>query len=138
MLESALTALATLLNPYHLGMLAFGVVVGLVIGILPGLGGIVGMSILLPFVPHLDEVAAFAMLIGMVAVIPTSDTFPSVLMGIPGSSGSQATILDGYPLAQRGEAARAFGAAADTAAGGALGPAAGRPAARRESTERRE
>ena len=92
-----------------MGMLAFGVVVGLVIGILPGLGGIVGMSILLPFVPHLDEVAAFAMLIGMVAVIPTSDTFPSVLMGIPGSSGSQATILDGYPLAQRGEAARALG-----------------------------
>lgn len=111
MLESALTALASLLNPYHIGMLAFGVVVGLLIGILPGLGGIVGMSILLPFVPHLDQVAAFAMLIGMVAVIPTSDTFPSVLMGIPGSSGSQATILDGYPLAQRGEAARAFGAA---------------------------
>jgi len=111
MFESALTALTALLNPYHIGMLAFGVVVGLAIGILPGLGGIVGMSILLPFVPHLDQVAAFAMLIGMVAVIPTSDTFPSVLMGIPGSSGSQATIMDGYPLAQRGEAARAFGAA---------------------------
>jgi TctA family transporter len=111
MLDAALSALGTLLTPYHLGMLIFGVAVGLLIGILPGLGGIVGMSILLPFVPHLDEQAAFAMLIGMVAVIPTSDTFPSVLMGIPGSSGSQATILDGYPLAKRGEAARALGAA---------------------------
>jgi TctA family transporter len=111
MLDAALSALGTLLTPYHMGMLIFGVMVGLLIGILPGLGGIVGMSILLPFVPHLEAQAAFAMLIGMVAVIPTSDTFPSVLMGIPGSSGSQATILDGFPLAKRGEAARAFGAA---------------------------
>jgi TctA family transporter len=47
----------------------------------------------------------------MVAVIPTSDTFPSVMMGIPGSSASQATIMDGYPLAKKGEAARALGAA---------------------------
>ena len=111
MLDAAISALGTLLTPYHMGMLMVGVMVGLLIGILPGLGGIVGMSILLPFVPHLDAQAAFAMLIGMVAVIPTSDTFPSVLMGIPGSSGSQATILDGFPLARRGEAARAFGAA---------------------------
>jgi TctA family transporter len=103
-----------------MGMLIFGVVVGLLIGILPGLGGIVGMSILLPFVPHLEAQAAFAMLIGMVAVIPTSDTFPSVLMGIPGSSGSQATILDGYPLAKRGEAARAFGAAFSASLTGGL------------------
>ena len=111
MLDAALNALGTLLTLYHMGMLLFGVVVGLLIGLLPELGGIAGMSILLPFVPLLDEQAAFAMLIGMVAVIPTPDTFPSILMGIPGSSGSQATILDGYPLARLGEAARALGAA---------------------------
>jgi putative tricarboxylic transport membrane protein len=50
-------------------------------------------------------------LIGLVAIIPTSDTFTSVLMGIPGSSASQATVLDGFPLAKKGEAARALGAA---------------------------
>ncbi|MCK4783844.1 MAG: tripartite tricarboxylate transporter permease [Desulfobacteraceae bacterium] len=84
---------------------------GLAIGILPGLGGIVGMTILLPIIYGMDPHIAFALLIGMVAVIPTSDTFPSVMMGIPGSSGSQATIMDGYPLAKKGEAARALGAA---------------------------
>jgi TctA family transporter len=47
----------------------------------------------------------------MVAVIPTGDTFTSVLMGIPGSSASQATVLDGYPLAKKGQAARALSAA---------------------------
>jgi len=59
----------------------------------------------------MDPISALAMLIGLVAVIPTSDTFTSVLMGIPGSSASQATVLDGFPLAKKGHAARALGAA---------------------------
>src|SRR3546814_7220412 len=49
-------------------------------------------------------------MIGIVAVNNTSDTFTSVLFGIPGSASSQATIMDGHPLAQRGEAARALSA----------------------------
>jgi TctA family transporter len=100
-----------LLTPSHLIYLIGGVVLGLGVGILPGLGGIVGMTILLPVIYGMDIHNAFALLIGMVAVIPTSDTFPSVMMGIPGSSASQATIMDGYPLAKKGEAARALGAA---------------------------
>ena len=92
-------------------MLIAGVSMGMAIGILPGLGGIVGMTILLPVIYGMEPHSAFALLIGMVAVIPTSDTFPSVMMGIPGSSASQATIMDGYPLAKKGEAARALGAA---------------------------
>src|SRR3546814_6829859 len=47
----------------------------------------------------------------MAAVIHTGDTFPSILIGVPGSSGSQATIVDGYPLARHGKAAMALGAA---------------------------
>jgi TctA family transporter len=104
-------ALQTVLSLSHIGWLLLGVGVGLSIGVLPGLGGIVGMSILLPIIYGMAPSQAFSLLIGMVAVIPTSDTFPSVMMGIPGSSASQATIMDGYPLAKRGEAARALGAA---------------------------
>jgi putative tricarboxylic transport membrane protein len=103
--------LGIVLSPSHLIMLVAGVGMGLCIGILPGLGGIVGMTILLPVIYGMEPHSAFALLIGMVAVIPTSDTFPSVMMGIPGSSASQATIMDGYPLARKGEAARALGAA---------------------------
>jgi TctA family transporter len=51
------------------------------------------------------------MMIGLLAPTTTSDTFPSVLMGIPGTSGSQATVMDGFPLAKKGEGARALGAA---------------------------
>ena len=111
MIEAMGQSLATILDPGHIGWLFTGVLAGLSIGILPGLGGIVGMSILLPVIYGMEPNAAFALLVGMVAVIPTSDTFPSVLMGIPGSAASQATIMDGYPLARRGEATRALSAA---------------------------
>jgi TctA family transporter len=111
MLDTLLVALGNLFTAQHLLFMAVGVVIGLAVGILPGLGGIAGLSLLLPFLYGMDEVSALAMLVGLIAVINTSDTFTSVLMGIPGSSASQATVLDGFPLAQQGQAARALGAA---------------------------
>jgi TctA family transporter len=111
MVESLVDALFEITRGAHLLYLFIGVAMGLVVGIFPGLGGIVGLSLLLPFLYGVDPTSALAMLVGLVAIIPTSDTFTSVLMGIPGSSASQATVLDGFPLAKKGEAARALGAA---------------------------
>jgi TctA family transporter len=105
------SALVNVLSGTHLLYMLLGVAVGLLVGILPGLGGIAGMSILLPFIYGMDTISALALLIGLLAVVPTGDTFTSVLMGIPGSAASQATILDGFPMAKRGEAARALSAA---------------------------
>lgn len=111
MIEVALEALSTLLEPTRLLIMLLGICIGSVVGILPGLGGTVGMAIVLPFVFGMDPHTGMALLIGMTAVIHTADTFPSVLLGIPGSAGSQATIMDGYPLAKKGEGSRALGAA---------------------------
>lgn len=111
MFEAGYEALLVALDPERLMWLTFGAIVGLVVGILPGLGGTVGMAILLPFIFGMDPFSGIALLMGMAAVVHTGDTFPSVLLGVPGSSGSQATIMDGYPLAQKGEAGRALGAA---------------------------
>ena len=110
MLEAVGAALANVLSGAHLAYMLVGVGVGLMVGVLPGLGGIAGMSILLPFVYGMDTVSALALLIGLLAITPTGDTFTSVLMGIPGGASSQATILDGFPMAKRGEAARALSA----------------------------
>jgi putative tricarboxylic transport membrane protein len=110
-IDIAFSALLSVLSGWHLFYLLIGVLIGLVVGVLPGLGGIAGMAILLPFIYGMDPISALGMLIGMVAVIPTGDTFTSVLMGIPGSSASQATVLDGFPLAKKGEAGRALAAA---------------------------
>ncbi len=104
-------ALSTLLSPYHMLYLGFGVSLGLIVGILPGLGGTAGLALLLPFVFGMEPGYALAMMIGLQSVTATSDTFPSVLMGIPGTASSQATIVDGFPLSKQGQAARALGAA---------------------------
>ena len=117
-------AWAQILQPVVIGYLIGGVVMGLAIGVFPGLGGIAGLSLLLPFMFGMDPILGLALMIGMVAVVPTSDTFASVLMGIPGSSASQATVLDGFPLAQKGKAARALSAAfASSLFGGLIGAA---------------
>ena len=99
-----------------------GVFIGIWLGAVPGLGGIIGLVLLLPFTFNMEPVPAFALLLGMFAVTSTSDTIASVMLGIPGTAASQATILDGYPLAQKGQAARAFGAAFTVSAfGGVFG-----------------
>ncbi len=113
-------AWAMILQPVVLGYLVLGVVMGLAVGVFPGLGGIAGLSLLLPFMFGMDPVLGLALMVGMVAVVPTSDTFASVLMGIPGSSASQATVLDGFPMAKKGEAARALSAAFSSSLFGGL------------------
>ena len=120
MFELVLQAFQTLFTPEHFAFLVLGVLLGLVIGVFPGLGGIAGLSLLLPFIYGMDEVSALATLVGLVAVIPTSATFTSVLMGIPGSSSSQATVLDGFALAKKGQASRALGAAFSSSLVGGL------------------
>lgn len=104
-------AVYMILQPQQIMYLIVGILLGLSVGILPGLGGIAGLSLVLPFIYGMEPVSGLALMVGLIAVIPTSDTFSSVLMGIPGSTSSQATILDGFPLTRKGEAARALSAA---------------------------
>ncbi|MEQ8193046.1 MAG: tripartite tricarboxylate transporter permease, partial [Rhodospirillales bacterium] len=99
------------MSGWHLFYLVLGVFLGLALGILPGLGGSAGLAILLPFVFGMEPGQALAMMIGLLSVTTTSDTFPAVLMGIPGTAGSQATVVDGFPMSKKGEAARALSAA---------------------------
>jgi len=111
MWDAALIALERFASLSHLGMLTAGVLAGTVIGILPGLGGIACVAILLPFIYTMDVHSAMILLVGSLAVVHTSDTITSVLIGTPGSAAAAATILDGHPLAKQGQAARALSAA---------------------------
>ncbi|MDP5346121.1 MAG: tripartite tricarboxylate transporter permease [Paracoccaceae bacterium] len=110
-LDAAMDALLILLDPMRLMFVAFGTLLGLMIGVIPGIGGLVGLSLLLPFTFTMDPYTALAFLVGVQAVTTTSDTIPAVLFGVPGTSGSAATVLDGHPMARKGEAGRAYGAA---------------------------
>ncbi len=102
--------------------LVLGILLGIWIGAVPGLGGAVGLALMLPFTFGMDTAPAFALLLGMYAVTSTADSISAIMFGIPGTVASQATILDGYPLAKKGQAARAFGAAYTVSAfGGVVG-----------------
>ena len=111
MMAMAAKAAVIMADPDRLMFLSLGVIIGLVLGVIPGLGGLVGLSLLLPFTFNMDPYTALAFLMGLQSVVATSDTIPAVLFGVPGTVGSAATILDGYPMARKGEAGRAFGAA---------------------------
>jgi putative tricarboxylic transport membrane protein len=122
MASMAWHALTLLMEPARLGILFIGVLIGLAIGVLPGLNGIVGMAMLIPFTYNMDQHAAMALLLGMAAVITSSDFISAVLFGVPGHVGAAATVIDGHAMARNGEAGRAFGAGfAASLAGGLIG-----------------
>ena len=111
MLEAAWQALLAMSEPARLGFLLLGALLGLILGILPGIGGVAGTAILIPFTFGMDPITAFAFLLGLASTTATGDPIPAILFGIPGGAGSAATVLDGLPMARRGEAGRALSAA---------------------------
>jgi TctA family transporter len=122
MLDAAIAGLIAAVQWPAIGYLFLGIALGIYFGAVPGLSGLSGMAILLPFTFGMDPVSAFAFLLGMYAITTTSDSITAILIGVPPSAAAQATVLDGYPMAKRGEAGRAFGAAFTCSAiGGVLG-----------------
>jgi TctA family transporter len=101
-------------------MLFGGVCMGLALGILPGIGGIAGIALLLPFTYDMDPATAMALLLGLASTSTTADPISAIVLGAPGHAASAATALDGYPMTQRGEGGRALGAAYMSALMGGL------------------
>ena len=124
MLQAALDGLLGVLALHSLGLMCVGVLIGSMVGFLPGIGGPTTLAIMLPFVMTMnDPMAVIALLVGIDAVGNTASAFPSILISVPGSSGSQATIIDGFAMAKRGEAARALSASFTASLiGGLIGP----------------
>src|SRR5436190_2556556 len=111
MAAAAGKAFVTLMEPHRLMYLMAGCMMGLVLGIVPGIGGLAGTAMLLPFTFGMDPYSAFALLLGLGATTATGDPIPAILFGVPGGAASAATVLDGFPMAKKGEAGRALSAA---------------------------
>jgi len=111
MTAAAAKAFITLMEPHRLMFLMLGCLMGLILGIVPGIGGLAGTAMLLPFTFAMDPYSAFALLLGLGATTATGDPIPAILFGVPGGAASAATVLDGFPMAKRGEAGRALSAA---------------------------
>ncbi len=115
-----LAGLAGIMTPTNIVLLVAGTLACSIFAAMPGIGTLLLISMVLPYAMKLDPFACIALLISIGAVGGTANTFSSVLIAVPGSSGSQATILDGHPMAKNGEAPRAFGAAFTASAVGGL------------------
>jgi len=87
------------------------VVLSSVFAALPGVGSSTLLAMSIPLAMTLQPYECIALMLGITIISNTANTFPSVLIAVPGGAGSQATIIDGYPMARKGEANRAFGAA---------------------------
>jgi putative tricarboxylic transport membrane protein len=104
----------------NLGFMLIGITLGVLIGVLPGLGGANGIAILLPLTFSMNPVSAIIMLSCIYWGALFGGAITSILFNIPGEPWSVATTFDGHPMAQQGKAAEALTAAFTSSFVGAL------------------
>lgn len=114
--------IALLGSPTLLALMLLAIPIGMFFGAIPGLGGKLGIALLIPFVFGMEPLHGAVFLLAMHAVVHTGGSIPSILFGIPGTGPDAATIVDGYPMAQKGQAGRALGASLGASGiGGVIG-----------------
>ena len=110
-MENLLLMMAPLFSSKLLLVLFFGTLFGLILGVLPGLGPTTGGALILPFTMTLDPLSAIVLLTSIYCAGTYGGAITAILINTPGTPAAAATCLDGYPLAQKGEAGRALGMA---------------------------
>lgn len=107
-----LNGLLALADPHLLVLIFAATLGGVLVGALPGLNATTGVALLLPFTITMEPIPAIAILTTIYCAATFAGAITAILINTPGTSASATTCLDGYPLAQRGEAGRALGMAA--------------------------
>ena len=110
-MEPLFSGLYALLDPSLLVLLFAATLGGVIIGALPGLNATTGAALLLPFTITMDQIPAIAILTTIYCAATFAGAITAILINTPGTSASATTCLDGFPMAQRGEAGRALGMA---------------------------
>lgn len=110
-MDAVVTGLAMAVDPYNIVLILGGVVIGVLVGALPGLSSPMAIALLIPFTISLGPVPAVAMMAALYCAGTYGGSITAILINAPGAPPAAATALDGYPMAKRGEAARALGLA---------------------------
>ena len=100
-----------ILEPHVFIFLMIGTVLGIVVGAIPGLTATMAIALLIPFTFSMNPISGIVMLLAIYASGIYGGGIASILIRTPGTPAAAATVLDGYPMAQRGEAGRAIGIA---------------------------
>lgn len=120
MLPSLIEAASTLLTWPLIGFVVLGTLIGLVFGALPGLGGVVALSLLIPITFGMDPTAAIVLFAATMGGTAFGGSVSAILINTPGTPPNAATCFDGYPLAQQNRAAEALGTSATASLLGAF------------------
>jgi putative tricarboxylic transport membrane protein len=110
-INSLMQGFSVVLTPLNIGLMFVGIILGVLIGVLPGLGGANGVAILLPLTFTMSPTSAIIMLSCIYWGALFGGAITSILFNIPGEPWSVATTFDGYPMAQQGRAGEALTAA---------------------------
>jgi TctA family transporter len=110
MLQAAGAGLGYIMSPQTFMLMMISIVIGFIIGILPGISAPTTLALMLPFTFSMKPAEAFAFLLGMLSVSIMFGDVTSILFGVPGEPLSASVILDGHPMAKKGETGRALGA----------------------------
>ena len=119
-LSSLMGGFAVVLSPFNLALMIVGILLGVIIGVLPGLGGANGVAILLPLTFTMSPTSAIIMLSCIYWGALFGGAITSILFNIPGEPWSVATTFDGHPMARQGRADEALTAAFTSSFVGAL------------------
>ncbi|GAA5131535.1 tripartite tricarboxylate transporter permease [Alloalcanivorax gelatiniphagus] len=119
-MDALLSALSMLAAPDALLAVVAGTLVGIIIGALPGLGSLLAITMALPLTFVLGQGASVALLLGIYCGSVYGGSLSAILINTPGTPQSAATVLDGYPMARRGEAGLALGWATTASAFGGI------------------
>src|SRR3982751_6207826 len=111
---------AVVIQPFNLMVMVVGIMLGVIIGVLPGLGGANGVAILLPLTFSMSPTSAIIMLSCIYWGALFGGAITSILFNIPGEPWSVATTFDGHPMAQKGQAGAALTTAFTSSFVGAL------------------
>ncbi len=111
-MEPVLEGFSLIADPFNVALIFGGVLIGVVVGALPGLSSPMAVALLLPFTITLEPVPAIAMMAALYCAGTFGGSITAILINAPGAPPAVATALDGYPMAARGEAGRALGIAA--------------------------
>ena len=119
-LSSLMGGFAVVLSPFNLALMIVGILLGVIIGVLPGLGGANGVAILLPLTFTMSPTSAIIMLSCIYWGALFGGAITSILFNIPGEPWAVATTFDGHPMARQGRADEALTAAFTSSFVGAL------------------
>jgi putative tricarboxylic transport membrane protein len=107
-LHNLYAGISIAIQPYNLLVAMIGLVLGVIVGVLPGLGGANGVAILIPLTVVMQPIPGIILLSSIYWGALYGGSITSILFNIPGEPWSVATTFDGYPLAKRGKAGKAL------------------------------